>query len=1192
VSERGSERSDQPERDKGDTQADTKADTQKVAVHRQPVREFGRYEILEEVSRGAMGIVYRAREKALGRIVALKVLLAGEHASDEQVGRFIREARAIARIRHPNIVPIHDVGEVDGRHYFTMDYIEGDPLSRMIEKGKVDIRRALDIVESIADAAECAHAAGVIHRDIKPSNIMIDAGGRAQITDFGLAKPVEGDTQYTRTGTTIGTPAYMPPEQAKGDVAAITARSDIYSIGAVLYELVTGVAPFEGPSMLDIILDVLHNEPARPRKLNPRVHADVETVILRAMEKDPERRYASAAELRDDIRRFKAGEAIQAHPPSVLRHVSRWSRRHAMLLVWVATVTVGGGVFALVVNDLRRRMAERVPAKGTQATKEVRRLVWNLVWEDPAPRGGKDSGWEERAASLDGRELIPAGREPSLGSVRVTATVEFAPDAKKLEIPVGLLGTQDRDNPVPFYGVIGAGRIRLYGVPDIEQSAVKRRTQRDMRVLIEREAPPLRAGVRYLVKFERRDLDILFQVASDDGEFDETLVVRNMHLSNWRAKNLFPVLGLRAGAKWDAFRLDQLTGTQDEFDAADGLFIIGEYNGAKAKYQAIVETERPASRVNAARLRLGMCSEIKRQFEEAVRWYGLVEKGVSEPVPAIEAKLREPFCRLALGQPEEAERAVTELAGRVRAYPEAWRRHGPAWKWQLADLADGLAGAKRYPAAAGVIALAQPPAGWPRMERAAARAATGLADEARAEDLLALAEACPSADLAPAFALAVRKLAKDSPGDSVGLLAFARGRYPAKKDVFAKAAAFLAKGFVKAGEFARVVDVHRAWPLEEVAATFRDAVSGAIHRKRYSHARAVLAHAHSRHPEHDNVLKQLSIRLANQLCAEGRFGDVRGVYESYPDAALIVNFREAAAGLLAKGDLNGTVSVLQSALRNFGPGDGKLAGIAAEVSKRFAARGTADEALRLFVSVAAYPGSSHAPYVRSAMQTLAMSGRPQQVMGLFALFRAQLPEGDEALSAHALSILEAEGEPMERDNAFRALDDVAPKLAGEAGARAKWLVELGDIACRVGGRPGRTETYYKEALRIGSRTAAAGLVGTVAEGRLAVLYETMKKSDAPVFWNDLATRAAVPPALAEAGKLLSGRSTPEEFVAWRAEHTSEMSDAEKAMYLGLAALRDGWPEDAAEAFARARSATQGRRWPYHVLERLEDMLPE
>jgi hypothetical protein len=227
------------------------------------------------------------------------------------------------------------------------------------------------------------------------------------------------------------------------------------------------------------------------------------------------------------------------------------------------------------------------------------------------------------------------------------------------------------------------------------------------------------------------------------------------------------------------------------------------------------------------------------------------------------------------------------------------------------------------------------------------------------------------------------------------------------------------------------------------------------------------------------------------------------------------------------------------------------------------------------------------------MQTLAMSGRPQQVMGLFALFRAQLAEGDEALSAHALSILEAEGDPVERDNAFRALDDVSPKLEREPEARARWLVELGDIACRVGGRPGRAEAYYNEALRIASRTAAAGSVGTVAAGRLAVLYETMKdRPDAPVYWNDLATRAGVPPALAEAGKLLSGRSTPEEFVAWRAEHTSEMSDAEEAMYLGLAALRDGWPEDATEAFARASSATQGRRWPYHVLERLEDMLPE
>ncbi|MHC4201165.1 MAG: protein kinase domain-containing protein, partial [Planctomycetota bacterium] len=746
MSERGSGRSDRPERDKGDTQADAKADTQKVALHRQPVREFGRYEILEEVSRGAMGIVYRAREKALGRIVALKVLLAGEHASDEQVGRFIREARAIARIRHPNIVPIHDVGEVDGRHYFTMDYIEGDPLSRMIEKGKVDIRRALDIVESIADAAECAHAAGVVHRDIKPSNIMIDAEGRAQITDFGLAKPVEGDTQYTRTGTTIGTPAYMPPEQAKGDVAAITPQSDIYSIGAVLYELVTGVAPFEGPSMLDIILDVLHNEPARPRKLNPRVHADVETIILRAMEKDAERRYASAAEFRDDIRRFKAGEAIHAHPPSVLRHVSRWSRRHVMLVVWVATVLLGGGVFALVV----RHMAARVPTEKTTVTKAPPRPYWNLVWEDPAPRGGKDTGWEERAGFLDGRELVPAGREASLGSVRITATVEFAPDAKKLEIAVGLLGTQDRDNPIPFYGVIGGGKITLHGVPDIEQSAVNRRTQRDMRVLIERQAPPLRAGARYSVKFERRDLDIVFEVASEDGEFDETLVVRNMHLSNWRAKHLFPVLGLRAGAKWGAFRLDELYGgSQDAFDDADGKFVLGEYGGAERRFKAIVETGRPASRVNAARLRLGMCSEIRRRIEDAVRWYDSVEESAAEPIPAIEAKLRQPFCLLALRQPEEAERAVTELAARSRAFPEAWRRHGPAWKWQLADLADALAGAKRYPAAAGVIGLARPPAGWPRMERAAARAANGLADEARADDLLALARACPSADLAP-----------------------------------------------------------------------------------------------------------------------------------------------------------------------------------------------------------------------------------------------------------------------------------------------------------------------------------------------------------------------------------------------------------------------------------------------------------
>lgn len=1149
-----------------------------------PVREFGRYEILDEISRGAMGIVYRAREKTLGRIVALKVLLAGEHASEEQVGRFIREARAVARLRHPNIVPIHDVGVVDGRHYFTMDYVDGEPLSKLIAERRLDTRRALDIIEQVADAVECAHAAGVIHRDIKPSNIMVDRSGRPLIMDFGLAKPVDGDTRYTRDGTTIGTPAYMPPEQARGNVDAICPQSDVYSLGAVLYEMVTGVAPFEGPNVLDIILDVLHDEVVPPRKRNPRIHADIQTIILRAMEKDPARRYPSAAEFRDDVRRFKAGEAIRARPPSVWRHFCRFVGRHraaaASSVVIVAVVTTA----AYFVHDVRLRLEERARATLAGAlSREVRpeQPVWSKVWEDASPGSGEGKRWEDRASLLEGREIVPKVADPFHGNVRITATVVIDPETSDPTVACSLVSTQDRDAPVPFYGTVSRGRIRIHAVPDIEESGAARRTTRDMTVLAERTCPRLEPGASYSVLFERRDMDIRFQVAGES--FDAELVLRNLHFSNWRAKNLLPGLGLGGGVEWRSFRLDKLiAGSMDTFDTADSLFCLGEYNGARAMYLAIVDSGRPAARVDLARLRLGMHAEIKRMYEEALVWYRSLGTDASPPEASAEAAIRELACLCALGRREEAAAAVVRLSGRASARSDpAWDISASPWVWGLAPLAEFFLKAEDYPTAAEVVALARPPVGWSRMEAAASAAGAGLAKAGRAGDLLALAAACPGADLAPAFSQVLEQLFDSDREGAVGLLAFCARTWPDRRELFSEPAAGIARKSLAAGDLDGPVRVHRAWALDSVYATFGEAVAAATARKRYDAAMRVLSYAHSQKPEHDEVLRGLSIALAKQLCAESARAEVRSVFEAYPDPALAVSFEEAAIGLVREGKTAEAVELLDFARRNLGPADDRLAAAAAELSRRLADTGLPEDAARVRASVLAYPGAQHSPHVRKAMATLAASGRSVDAMSVFAALRSHLPAGDSELADQALGILEGIGDPEARERAFAALAGVETELAPEL--RARWLVELGDMACRVGGVPRRAEAIYREAAGdLRARGAAA-----VAIGRLAVLLESAaRRNEARLLWTELVRRADAPGGLSEAARVVLGLAPSEGLVRWQAEHPAEMSGAELALYVGLRELREGRTARASEAFLRARELLQGRRWPYHVLHRL------
>ncbi len=315
---------------------------------RNSLESIGPYEVISEISRGGMGIVYKARDKNLMKAVAIKVLIRGGQASEEERKRFRREAESAAKLQHSNIVPIHSVGVCDGLPYFVMDFIEGEQLDTLVDRGSVSPRQALDYTEQLADALSYAHESGVIHRDIKPANVIVDRYGRPQLMDFGLAKEVDAGnrTQLTQVGTTMGTPTYMPPEQAEGDLEGIDAQSDVYSLGAVLYEMLTGQPPFEGPTTMAILMKVLEQEPPRPRRLNPRIHRDIETICLKAMAKSKRERYRSSAELREDIRRFKAGEAISAAQPGASREFFRWCRRHRELVAVLLLGMVGMGSWA------------------------------------------------------------------------------------------------------------------------------------------------------------------------------------------------------------------------------------------------------------------------------------------------------------------------------------------------------------------------------------------------------------------------------------------------------------------------------------------------------------------------------------------------------------------------------------------------------------------------------------------------------------------------------------------------------------------------------------------------------------------------------------------------------------------------------------------------------------------------------
>ncbi|MCA9213222.1 MAG: protein kinase, partial [Planctomycetales bacterium] len=308
------------------------------------LRYFGEYELLEEVARGGMGVVFKARQIKLNRIVALKMILSGHMAGAEEVQRFRMEAEAAANLNHPAIVPIYEIGEYNGQHFFSMGFVEGQSLADRIKQGPLSPLEAAATTSKIAEAIAFAHESGIVHRDLKPANVLLNVHDDPKVTDFGLAKQVESDSDLTKTGAVMGTPSYMSPEQASGNAKDVGPPTDVYSLGAILYHLLTGKPPFQSANPIDTLVQVRQQEPIAPRLLNANVPKDLETICLKCLEKSIARRYSSASDVADELVHVLRGEPIQARPIGYHARAYRWCRRNP------AIACLGLGVLMLLVT--------------------------------------------------------------------------------------------------------------------------------------------------------------------------------------------------------------------------------------------------------------------------------------------------------------------------------------------------------------------------------------------------------------------------------------------------------------------------------------------------------------------------------------------------------------------------------------------------------------------------------------------------------------------------------------------------------------------------------------------------------------------------------------------------------------------------------------------------------------------------
>src|SRR4051812_24667173 len=452
----------------------------------QPVPVIPGYRVEGELGRGGMGVVYRARQVRLNRDVALKMILAGRHAGAEAAARFLAEAEAVAQLQHPNIVQIFHIDEHDGFPYFEMEYVGGGSLAARLDGTPRPPRQAARLVETLAGAMAEAHRRGVVHRDLKPANILLTTEGVPKVADFGLAKLLDAESGLTRTGSILGSPSYMAPEQAEGKTKDVGPAADLYALGAILYELLTGRPPFRGATVLETLQQVKTVEPVPPSRLVPGTPRDAETIALKCLQKDPGKRYGSATTLAEDLRRFQAGVPIVARPVGSVERTWRWCRRNPVLAgslgaTAAALVAVAALATAFAVNqaearkESNRRLQEsrlRVAAfdyeRGQDACEkgEIGLGLLRLVQSWRSARAAGDPGTDWRRTARTGLSAWQR-HHPKLGAVfshgAKVWSVAFSPDGKTVI-------TGSYDNTARLWD---ASTGRQLGQPLMHQNAVR-----------------------------------------------------------------------------------------------------------------------------------------------------------------------------------------------------------------------------------------------------------------------------------------------------------------------------------------------------------------------------------------------------------------------------------------------------------------------------------------------------------------------------------------------------------------------------------------------------------------------------------------------------------------------------------------------------------------------------------------------
>jgi len=1052
-------------------------------------RTFGNYTIIEEISRGAMGVVYKARQRHLERVVALKVLLAGEMASEAQVARFRREAQAAAKLRHPAIVPIHEVGEFDGRHFYTMDYISGRSLADLIRKGEVTTRRALDIAAQVADALDYAHVRGVVHRDIKPSNIMVDAEDRVHIMDFGLAKQLDSDTKFTRTGTTIGTPSYMPPEQASGESARVDNRADVYSLGAVLYEMLTGRPPFSGDTMMNTLIKVMNDEPVPPKRLNPRIHRDIQTIVLKAMEKSPERRYPSMRALADDIRRFIAGESISARPAGPLYRAWRFVKRHyTAIFATAAVVGVGLTAAAIVLearrdSELRARMAletgKRIGAEDLERKIEQQeRPTIKTVFQDDFAAKALLARWviEDKtpwAIAGDGQlEAAPAPfaaihtRTFVAGKVVVTFEACVPPEPDGSPQPAAVIGCflgSDWRHSCRFaFGSVGRSQPRIVFM-------------NQQRVVAEVACQAPRPGAWYRVTLSRDGTGMRLDVQGDaEGEtyhlaYNDLTLARQLHRERREfAAGLFTE---RTRLRVRRFRIQQ------EFppaklsltDAAEVLFRDGNVQEARIQYQKIAQGYEGRYQGLEALVGLAQCYEAERHYRQAAaavrRVEALAPKVHHDQLPALltRARLHRFFCSASLNDFADAVQALAQIVGAAGEVDPAWAWHFPAYLGQmlnnraydeaLATLRAGIFGPDQQNLHALVKAI-----GAAAMDAQLAPRVRQLGDvycaQGRFDRLREVYQAYPTDALADCFARAVANATRRGQhDDAMATLAFCTAESLGSA-ALSKAAVGLAEAFCAAGAHSRVARLYQVFPEPKLAPVFLRAIRETTDAGRLDDSLALARACLANFPSQAKALLGAggpAIRLGKAFVARDDLLKPVAILELFPeppdDPQLVALFADAANAAVERERPADALRLLDYARQHFGVLKPRLAAAASRLLALHVGAQAYDKAAAAY---AAYPNETLAPAVAKAIAAAAAAGHLGESLALLANFarhRQTLPpEAVRAVADAAAAVDPEDEEGAALLDSYRR----AYELYESPVARSTFALALGDAYVRAG----------------------------------------------------------------------------------------------------------------------------------------------